>query len=53
MNDNREEGEQKERVELYQKAITQMIIKSGDIDYLMAVYSFAVTYPDNSRGAGW
>lgn len=36
--------------EKYKHAILLLISNSTDIEYLAAVYSFALNYPDNSNG---
>lgn len=41
-----------QRVKEYQDAIIHIVMESRSVEYLMAVYTFAVTYPDTSRGAG-
>lgn len=37
------------RIEQYKQLIIELIEKSEDIDYIIAVYSFADTYPDRSQ----
>lgn len=44
--------EEKEQMEKYKKAIALMVETSKDMDYLIAVYSFANSYEDKSKGAG-
>lgn len=36
-------------VQEYKRLISTLIEKSMDIEYLMAVYSFASSYPDNTQ----
>lgn len=36
-------------ISMYQKKIMELVETSQDIDYLVAVYSFASNYPDKSR----
>lgn len=36
-------------VQEYKKLISILVGKSMDIDYLIAVYSFASSYPDNTQ----
>lgn len=41
-----------EEVVEYKTVITRIVDQSRDLGYLRAVYTFAITYPDNSKGAG-
>lgn len=41
-----------QRMKEYRDAIMKNVMESRDIEYLEAVYTFVVTYPDISRGAG-
>lgn len=36
-------------IEDYKKLITALIENSNDIEYIIAMYSFAVSYPKKSR----
>lgn len=36
-------------ISIYQKKIMELVEMSRDIDYLVAVYSFASNFPDKSR----
>lgn len=36
-------------ISMYQKKIMELVATSQDIDYLVAVYSFASNYPDKSK----
>lgn len=35
-------------IEIYKSQILALVNKSNDVNYLMAVYSFADSYPDRS-----
>lgn len=39
-------------IEDYKKIINVLIEDSKDLEYIIAMYTFAVTYPDKSRKAG-
>lgn len=38
-----------DNVEYYKNLIKILIETSGDVDYLIAVYTFASSYPDKSK----
>lgn len=46
------EEQEKNAIEKYKREIILLIQSSSDFDYLVAVYTFANTYPDKSKGAG-
>ena len=41
--------DQEEKLEVYKQELITMIETSGDIDYIVAVYSFARGYPDKTK----
>lgn len=41
--------DQEEKLEVYKQEIIALIEMSGDLDYIVAVYSFARGYPDKTK----